>query len=111
MNSTLVYGDYHDTLLTLGFPLCHDAKTGTLVYSRQRIDFSSTGFTASLWAYNGKIWAISEEGGTCAIQPGPEFKVLATNPLNQMVMATPAIVRGSLFVRTATHLVRIAKTR
>ena len=111
MNSSLVYGDYHYTLLTQGFLLCHDARTGKLVYNRQRIDFNSTGFTASLWAYNGKIWAISEEGDTYAIQPGPEFKVLAKNPLNQMVMATPAIVRGSLFVRTATHLIRIAKAR
>ncbi|MDO8793149.1 MAG: PQQ-binding-like beta-propeller repeat protein [Vicinamibacterales bacterium] len=111
MNSSLVYGDYHYTLHTQGFLLCHDAKTGRLVYNRQRIDVNSTGFTASLWAYNGKIWAISEEGDTYAIQPGPEFKVLAKNPLNQMVMATPAIARGSLFVRTATHLFRIATTR
>ena len=111
MNSTLVYGDYHDTLLTQGFPRCHDAKTGTLVYSRQRIDFNSTGFAASPWAYKGTIWAISEEGDTYAIQPGPEFKVLAKNPLNQMVMATPEVVRGSLVVRTATHPFRIARTR
>ena len=111
MNSSLVYGDYHYTLLTQGFLMCHDAKTGKLIYNRQRIDANSTGFTASPWAYNGKIWAISEEGDTYAIQPGPEFKVLAKNPLNEMVMATPAIVRGSLFVRTATHLYRISGKR
>lgn len=111
MNSSLVYGDYHYTLLTQGFLMCHDAKTGRVVYTRQRIDPVSTGFTASLWAYNGKIWAISEEGDTYAIQPGPEFKVLAKNPLDQMVMATPAVVRGSLLVRTATHLYRIVGRR
>ncbi len=111
MTSSLVYGDYHYTLLTQGFLLCHDAKTGREVYTRQRIDPASTGFTASLWAYNGRIWAISEEGDTYAIQPGPEFKVLAKNPLDQMVMATPAVVRGSLIVRTATHLFRIAGRR
>jgi len=108
MNSSLVYGDYHYTLHTQGFLLCHHAKTGRVVYTRQRIDPASTGFTASLWAYNGKIWAISEEGDTYAIQPGPTFKVLAKNPLNEMVMATPAVVRGSLLVRTASHLYRIA---
>jgi outer membrane protein assembly factor BamB len=110
MNSTLVYGDYHYTLLTQGFLLCHDARTGKPVYTRKRIDFNSTGFTASLWAYNGKIWAISEEGDTYAMQPGPEFKVLAKNPLDEMVMSTPAVVRGSLIVRTSEHLYRIATT-
>jgi hypothetical protein len=109
MNSSLVYGGYHYTLLTQGFLLCYDAKTGKPVYSRQRIDFNSTGFTASPWAYNGKIFAISEEGTTYVIQPGPEFKVLRTNPLDEMVLATPAIVRGSLIVRTLSHLYRIAK--
>ena len=43
--------------------------------------------------------------------PGPELKVLARNPLNVRVMATPAIARGSLFIRTAMHRVRIAKAR
>jgi outer membrane protein assembly factor BamB len=109
MNSSLVYGDYHYTLQTQGFLVCHEAKTGKLVYNRQRIDLNSTGFTASLWAYNGKIFAISEEGDTYAIQPGPEFKVLGKSSLDQMVMATPAIARGSLFIRTATHLYRIAR--
>lgn len=111
MNSTLVYGDYHYTLLTQGFLVCHEAKTGKLVYNRQRIDPNSTGFTASPWAYNGKIWAISEEGDTYAIQPGPEFKVLAKNPLNEMVMSTPAIVRGSLIIRTSSHLYKVSKNR
>jgi outer membrane protein assembly factor BamB len=111
MNSTLVYGNYHYTLLTQGFLVCHDARTGEPVYTRQRIDVNSTGFTASPWAYNGKIFAISEEGDTYAIQPGPEFKLLWKNSLDEMVMATPAIARGSLFVRTASHLYRIAKTK
>jgi hypothetical protein len=109
MNSGLVYGDYHYTLHTQGYLLCHDARTGKPVYGRQRIDFGTTGFTASPWAYNGKIFALSEDGDTYVIQPGPEFKVLRKNPLGEPVLATPAVVRGSLFIRTASHLYRIAK--
>jgi len=34
------------------------------------------------------------------IQVGPEFAVLHTNPLDEFIMATPAIVDGSLIIRT-----------
>ena len=52
--SALVYGDYYYTLLDRGFLVCHDALTGREVYGRQRLEIGN-GFTASPWAYNGKI--------------------------------------------------------
>ena len=66
-------------------------------------------FTASPWAYNGKIFALSEDGDTFVVQAGPEFKVLGKNALDEMCMATPAIYRSSLIVRTASKLYRIRK--
>ena len=51
---------------------------------------------------------MSEDGDTYVIQAGPEFKVLGKNSLNEMTLATPAVARGSLFVRTASHLYRIS---
>jgi hypothetical protein len=86
--------------------MCHDAKTGRQVYGRQRL--TAGGFTASPWAYNGKIFAISEEGDTYVIQAGPEFKILGKNSLDEMTLATPAIAGGSLIVRTLTRLYRIS---
>ena len=38
-----------------------------------------SGFTASPWAYNGKLFAMSEDGMTYVIQAGPEFKVIGQN--------------------------------
>ena len=35
--SPLIYGDHYYTLLDRGFLLCHDARTGKQIYSRQRI--------------------------------------------------------------------------
>jgi hypothetical protein len=106
-----VYRGYYYSFLTQGYVLCYDAKTGQPVYNRQRIDDESTGFTASPWAYNGKIFALSEEGNTVVIQPGAEFKVLYKNTLDETTLATPAIVRNSIVLRTASHLYRIAKER
>ena len=107
--SSLVYGDYYYTLLDRGFLLCHDAKTGKQVYGRQRIAVDTSGFTASPWAYNGKVFTLSEDGDTFVIQAGPQFKVLGKNSLNEMTLATPAIAQGSLVIRTQSKLYRIAR--
>jgi len=107
--SALVYGDYHYTLLDRGILICHDAKTGAEVYPRQRVSRGGTLFTASPWAYNGKIFAISEDGDTYVMKAGPEFELLGTNALNEWTLATPAIANGSLIVRTVSNLYRISE--
>jgi outer membrane protein assembly factor BamB len=107
--SSLVYGDLYYTLLDRGFLLCHDVRTGRQIYGRQRISAESAGFTASPWAYNGKIFLLSEDGDTFVVQAGPEYKLLGKNSLNEMALATPAVVRGSLIIRTQSKLYRIAK--
>jgi outer membrane protein assembly factor BamB len=109
--SPLVYGDYYYTLLDRGIFTCHDARTGREIYGKQRIDPEASAFTASPWASNGKIFALSEDGDTFVIQAGNEFKLLGKNPLDEMCMATPAISRGSLIIRTATKLYRIGRTQ
>lgn len=104
----LVYGDYMYTLYDRGFLTCHDARTGKEVYGRQRISAESTGFTASPWAYNGKIFLLSEDGDTFVIQAGPEYKLLGKNPLSELTLSTPAVADRSLIIRTASSLYRIA---
>ena len=107
----LVYGDYYYTLFDRGFLTCHDARTGREVYGRQRISPDASGFTSSPWAYNGKIFALSEDGDTYVIQAGPEFKVIGKNALGEMTLASPAVARGSLVIRTASKLHRVASPR
>ena len=105
--SGLVYGDNYYAVLDRGFLVCHDARTGKEIYPRKRISAEATAFSASPWAYNGKIFAISEDGDTYVMRAGNEFDVLRKNPLDEMTLATPAIAGGSLFIRTATRLYRI----
>ena len=107
--STLVYGDYHYTLLDRGILICHDARTGAEVYPRTRVSPGGSLFTASPWAYNGKIFAISEEGDTYVMKTGPEFELLGVNSLEEWTLATPAIAHGSLIIRTVNTLYRIAE--
>lgn len=107
--SSLVYGDLYYTLLDRGFLLAHDVKTGRQIYGRQRISAEAAGFTASPWGYNGKIFLLSEDGDTFVVAAGPEFKLLGKNSLNEMALATPAVVRSSVIIRTQSKLYRIAK--
>ncbi|MBI3472675.1 MAG: PQQ-binding-like beta-propeller repeat protein [Candidatus Solibacter usitatus] len=107
--SPIVYGDYYYTLYDRGFLTCHDARTGKEIYGKKRLDEAAQAFTSSPWAYNGKLFALSEDGDTFVIQPGPEYKLLGKNTLDEMCMATPAIARGSLIVRSASKLYRITK--
>jgi len=105
--SPLIYGDHYYTLFDRGFLTSHDARTGKEIYGKVRIDPTAGAFTASPWAYNGRIFALSEDGVTFVIQAGPEYRLLGKNSLDEMTLATPAIARGSLFIRTASRLYRI----
>jgi outer membrane protein assembly factor BamB len=107
----VAYGDLLYTLLDRGFLLAHDAKTGREIYGRQRLAGDTSGFTASPWAYNGKIFAASEDGDTFVIQAGTAYKLLARNSLGEMIMASPAVARGSLVLRTADALYRLTNVQ
>jgi outer membrane protein assembly factor BamB len=108
--SPLIYENSFYVLFDFGFLACHDAKSGKEIYGKQRLNAEGTsGFTASPWAYQGKIFCLSEDGDTFVIQAGPEYKLLHKNSLSEMCMATPAIARDSLIIRTATKLYRIQK--
>ncbi len=106
--SPLVYGDMYYSLLDRGFFESYDAKTGNPVYGRQRISTGAS-FTSSPWAYNGKVFALSEQGDTYVIRAGREFEVLAVNSLDEMVMASPAIVGDRLIIRTRSKVYSIRK--
>ncbi|MCE2560075.1 MAG: hypothetical protein J4F98_16190 [Acidobacteria bacterium] len=103
----LIYRDRFYTLLDRGFFTAHDPKTGAEVYGKQRIERGSGAFTASPWAYNGKVFVLSEDGDTFVIEAGDEFNVVGKNSLDEMCMSTPAIADGSLFIRTRSKLYRM----
>jgi hypothetical protein len=45
------------------------------------------------------------------VSAGPEFEVLAVNPVGETCMAGPAIADGMLFVRTERHLIALGLPR
>lgn len=108
--TTLVYKDLLYVLQDRGFFACYDAKTGELVYDKQRLPVGN--FTSSPWASNDRIFCLNEDGVTCVIQAGRDYKVLHTNSLaeDDMCMATPAMTGSQLLIRTTSRIYSIAKT-
>ncbi len=105
--SPILCGDYVYVLYDMGLIACYDAKTGEEVYSKRRIGDGARGFTSSPWAYDDKLFCLSEDGDTFVIRAGLKFELLGKNSLGELCMATPAIVRDGLIVRTESHLLRI----
>ena len=101
----LIYQGLYYSVLDRGSLECYDPKTGEVVYQQKRINEEGlASFTASPWAYNGKIFMVSEQGDTYVVEAGREFKLLGVNELGEMCMSTPAIAGDKLLIRTIAKL-------
>ena len=105
--SPIVYGEYLYVLYDRGLLACYDARSGKEVYGKRRIGPGARAFTSSPWAYDGKIFCLSEDGDTFVIRAGPEFELLGKNSLGELCMATPAVIRDGLLIRTESNILRI----
>ena len=62
-----------------------------------------------MWAYNGKIFALSENGTTYVIEAGPNYRLIGKNSLDEMTLASPAVAGNILLIRTASNLYAISR--
>jgi outer membrane protein assembly factor BamB len=85
-----------------GVLTCYDASTGELRY-RQRLANGGS-YSASPVAAAGRLYLTAESGQIHVVATGPNFQLLATNDMNEICMATPAIDAGQLFIRTRSQL-------
>ena len=106
MQTPIVYGDYLYACNDNGLLNCYESRTGKQIY-RERLGKGATGFTASAVAGDGKLFFTSENGEIYVVQAGSTFELLATNAMNEVCMATPAISDGRLIVRTESHVYAI----
>ncbi len=67
-------------------------------------------YSASPILADGLIFISSEEGVTTVVRPGGSFDRIAVNQLDAPILASLAVANRSFFVRTATHLYRIANS-
>lgn len=108
MPTPIVYGDYFYTCSNNGVLACYNARTGERIY-QERIAGRGGAFTASPVAADGKLYFSSEDGEVFVVKAGPKYELLATNPMGEVCMATPAISDGMIFVRTTGHVYGIGE--
>jgi outer membrane protein assembly factor BamB len=105
--SPLVYGDHLYAINNNGVMTVYNAKSGERIY-QQRIGEGGA-FTASPIAAAGKLYAATEDGDIFVIKAGPQYELLAKNPMGEPMLATPAFSGDLLIVRGAKHLFAIAE--
>ncbi len=86
----------------------YEVETGNEIY-RQRIAHGGLGFSASPVAADGRIYLSGEGGEVFVIRAGDEFVVEAELDMGEPLMATPAIVDGTLLIRGRDHLFAIGR--
>jgi len=103
--SPLLYDARLYVLYDRGLVSCFEAKTGRVLYDRERLP-NGFAFTSSPWAAGGKIFCLNEDGICFVLRAGDKFELLHTNKLadDDMCMATPALAGDRLLIRTAARL-------
>jgi outer membrane protein assembly factor BamB len=108
--SSVAYQGAVYTLTETGILNRFDAKTGKQSY-KTRIDPAAANFTTSPWAYNGKLFCLSEEGQTFVVTTGEQFQLSHVNQLDDMAQASPALVGERLLLRTEHRLYSIRQKK
>jgi outer membrane protein assembly factor BamB len=86
-----------------GMASCYEAKTGRVLYQEERLGALGDYYSSPV-AADGKVYFASHQGIVTVIKTGDNFEVLSRNELEDQIMATPAIVDGMIYVRTAGYL-------
>jgi outer membrane protein assembly factor BamB len=108
MPTPVAYGEHLYTISNSGILAAYLARTGERVY-QERVAGRGGAFSASPVAADGKLYLTSEDGEVFVLKAGPKPELLATNPMGEVLMATPAISDGLLIVRGLKHVFAIGE--
>ncbi|HYO11865.1 MAG TPA: PQQ-binding-like beta-propeller repeat protein [Thermoanaerobaculia bacterium] len=104
----ILYRGLLHTVNNNGVLTTYRAETGEQL-SMIRLSASGTSFSASPVAADGRLYIASEPGDVYVLRAGPEPELLATHPMGEIVMSTPALSGGLLVIRALNHVYGIAQ--
>lgn len=110
MPTPIVYRGILYVLANNGIFDAYDLQTGKELY-RQRLPNVGSGFSASPVAADGRLYLSSEDGDIIVVEAGPVFRHVATNPMGEQLMATPALSDGVMYVRSSSSLFAVGAAR
>ncbi len=85
-----------------GVLLCRDLASGRTLFE-ERLG-APGGYFASPVAADGRLYTASDRGVITVVAAADPLRVLAQTDLGEAIMATPALVEETLYVRSAAHL-------
>ena len=106
MPTPVVYGDQLYAVSNNGVLTCCDAKTGAQVYQK-RVGERAAPSARRRWRPTASSTSAMEDGEVNVVKAGPEYQLLAKNPIGEVLMATPAISEGVVYVRSMQHVFAI----
>lgn len=108
MPTPLIYDGILYVLANNGLFDAYDLLTGEEIY-RQRLPLIGSGFSASPVAADGKIYLSNEDGEMLVVASGKKFSHIATNSMGELLMATPALSDGVMYVRSSASVFAIGR--
>lgn len=110
MPTPLLYQGLLYVLNNNGLFDCYDWKTGEEIY-RQRLPVIGSGFSASPIAADGKIYLSNEDGDMLIVAAGRKFEHLGTNSIGELLMSTPALSEGVMYIRSAQSVLVMGRKK
>jgi outer membrane protein assembly factor BamB len=85
------------------------AESGDTLFQGRLGVAQREGFSASPIAFGDKVFFTNDNGQTFVLRAGPEFEILHVNDIGEQMLASPALVDGRWYMRTASSLVAIGE--
>ena len=109
MPTPLAYQGVLYVLANNGLFDAYDLQTGEEIY-RQRLPVVGSGFSASPVAADGKIYLVERRRRHARHRRRPgRFRTSRPTPMGELLMATPALSQGVMYVRSAASLFAVTK--
>ena len=108
--SPVVYGDYLYQINDMSsIVTCLNARTGETVWQERLGRPRREGISASPVVVDDKLFVTNDEGLTFVLRTGPEFELLHVNDIGAPTLASPALVAGVWYIRTADELFAVGR--
>ncbi len=101
--SPILVGDLLFMVSDDGIASCVDAENGETVWSERL----KGAFAASPIVVEGHLWFCNDDGKVFVIEPSRSLNIVATNDIEEQIMATPAAVDQDLIIRTKSSVICI----
>ncbi|HIA20577.1 MAG TPA: hypothetical protein EYN70_14365, partial [Planctomycetaceae bacterium] len=86
-----------------GIVSCVDHQTGKLIWQKR----VGGNYFSSPICVNGKLYNVDRDGEAVVVAASDQYKLLGRSQLGETILSTLAVGHGSLYLRTASHLISV----